>query len=127
MTIHRDHQDRPVVSGKAAKPGRHGSWRWPAATLDDGELYRSAKKLGFLDTTIAAPVRAEELPANSGSPSYKMVDTCAAEFNAETPYFYSTFDEENEAEQFIAEQNSGKKKVHRVRLRPHPHRPGHRV
>src|SRR3970282_400362 len=31
-------------------------------------------------------------------PVYKMVDTCAAEFEAETPYFYSTYDQENEAE-----------------------------
>ena len=40
-----------------------------------------------------------------------MVDTCAAEFEAKTPYFYSTFDEENEAKEFIEKQNSGKKKV----------------
>ncbi|HEX6819759.1 MAG TPA: carbamoyl-phosphate synthase large subunit, partial [Ktedonobacterales bacterium] len=31
-------------------------------------------------------------------PTYKMVDTCAAEFEAETPYFYSTYEQENEAE-----------------------------
>ena len=31
-------------------------------------------------------------------PVYKMVDTCAAEFAAETPYFYSTYEQENEAE-----------------------------
>jgi carbamoyl-phosphate synthase large subunit len=43
--------------------------------------------------------------------SYKMVDTCAAEFAAETPYFYSTFDAENEAEQFLAHHSGGKKKV----------------
>ena len=30
-------------------------------------------------------------------PSYKVVDTCAAEFKAQTPYCYSTYDEENEA------------------------------
>ena len=40
-----------------------------------------------------------------------MVDTCAAEFSAKTPYFYSTFDEENEAAQFIAEHPSDRKKV----------------
>ena len=41
-----------------------------------------------------------------------MVDTCAAEFAAKTPYFYSTFDEDNEAKQFIAERSdSDKKKV----------------
>ena len=40
-----------------------------------------------------------------------MVDTCAGEFKAETPYFYSTFDEENEAKQFIERKGSDKKKV----------------
>ena len=40
-----------------------------------------------------------------------MVDTCAGEFKAETPYFYSTFDEENEAKQFIERTDKGKKKV----------------
>ena len=38
--------------------------------------------------------------------SYKMVDTCAAEFAAETPYYYSVFGSENEVE-----ETSGKKKV----------------
>ena len=38
-------------------------------------------------------------------------DTCAAEFKAETPYFYSTFDEENEAAEFLQEHDSGKKKI----------------
>lgn len=33
--------------------------------------------------------------------SFKMVDTCAGEFNAETPYFYSCYDKENEAEEFL--------------------------
>ena len=36
---------------------------------------------------------------------YKMVDTCAGEFNAETPYFYSAYDSENEAELFLQERN----------------------
>ena len=39
------------------------------------------------------------------------VDTCAAEYKAQTPYFYSTYDEENEAEEFINEHNSEKKKI----------------
>lgn len=42
---------------------------------------------------------------------FKMVDTCAGEFKAETPYFYSTYDEENEARQFIDRTDTGKKKV----------------
>ena len=43
--------------------------------------------------------------------AYKMVDTCAAEFQAQTPYFYSTFDEENEAEIFLERNKNDKKKV----------------
>ena len=40
-----------------------------------------------------------------------MVDTCAGEFAAQTPYFYSTYDTENEAKEFIEAKNSGKKRV----------------
>ena len=73
------------------------------------ELYDLAKHTGFLDKTI------EELSgqkiAHPLTPVYKMVDTCAAEFAAETPYFYSTYDKENEAEEFIAERKSDKKTV----------------
>ncbi|MBQ2093862.1 MAG: carbamoyl-phosphate synthase large subunit, partial [Ruminococcus sp.] len=73
------------------------------------ELYAKAKKIGYLDKTI------EEFSGqtikNPLTPVYKMVDTCAAEFEAETPYFYSTFDKENEAAEFIEERKSGKKTV----------------
>ena len=42
--------------------------------------------------------------------SFKMVDTCAGEFNAETPYFYSCYDKENEAEIFLKElEKNGKR------------------
>ncbi len=73
------------------------------------ELYLEAKKLGFLDKTIAR-ISGEELPMRRHA-VFKMVDTCAAEFRAETPYFYSTYDEENEAAEFLAEHESGKKKI----------------
>ncbi|MBQ5347556.1 MAG: carbamoyl-phosphate synthase large subunit [Ruminococcus sp.] len=77
-------------------------------TLSD-ELYKEAKEIGFLDRTIEkySNLKIE----NPLVPVYKMVDTCAAEFNAETPYFYSTFDKENEAKEFIEEKNSDKKTV----------------
>jgi carbamoyl-phosphate synthase large subunit len=75
----------------------------------DEATYMEAKNLGFLDRTIEALTG--ESCGFSATPVYKMVDTCAAEFDAETPYFYSTFDKENEAEQFIAERNSGKQTV----------------
>ena len=73
------------------------------------ELYRKAKLLGFLDRTI------EKLTGKKVSnpmvPVYKMVDTCAAEFKAETPYFYSTFDKDNEADAFIKEKNSDRQTI----------------
>ncbi len=78
------------------------------AELTD-ELYRRGKLLGFLDKTI------EKLTGSKVKepmvPVYKMVDTCAAEFKAETPYFYSTFDKDNEAEAFIKEKNSSNKTI----------------
>ncbi len=79
-----------------------------AGNLTD-ELYEKAKKTGFLDKTI------EEFSGqkieNPLLPVYKMVDTCAAEFEAQTPYFYSTYDKENEAAQFIRNRNSDKKTI----------------
>ena len=72
-------------------------------------LYLKAKKYGYLDSTIERiSGQKVEHPRYA---SYKMVDTCAAEFAAKTPYFYSTYDDENEAAEFIERQNSGRKKV----------------
>ncbi len=68
------------------------------------ELLRRAKRLGFSDEQIATladrlPEQVRELRQRWNiRPVYKMVDTCAAEFDAATPYFYSTYEEENEAE-----------------------------
>ena len=55
------------------------------------------------------------------TPVYKMVDTCAGEFEASTPYFYSTYEDEDEA------TRSRRRARARRRLRPDPHRAGHRV
>ncbi len=79
-----------------------------AGKLDDA-LYLRAKKMGYPDKVIErlSGCKAE----NKRFASYKMVDTCAAEFAAQTPYFYSSFDEENEAAAFIARRNSGKKTI----------------
>lgn len=71
--------------------------------------YKDAKDLGFLDSTIER--LSGQKPPKKIPAAFKMVDTCAAEFDAKTPYFYGTFDEENEAAEFIAkkEKESGKK------------------
>ncbi len=81
--------------------------------LADGELteekYLTAKNYGYLDSTIER-MSGQKCPMHKTA-VFKMVDTCAGEFKAETPYFYSTFDEENEAKQFIDRTDTGKKKV----------------
>ncbi|OLC55283.1 MAG: hypothetical protein AUH85_09615 [Chloroflexi bacterium 13_1_40CM_4_68_4] len=67
------------------------------------DLLRRAKRLGFADSDIATlsgmlPADVRRLRTQWGiRPVYKMVDTCAAEFEAVTPYFYSTYEQENEA------------------------------
>ncbi|MGB2401882.1 MAG: carbamoyl-phosphate synthase large subunit [Akkermansiaceae bacterium] len=64
---------------------------------------RKAKRLGFSDHQIGLAkgisqdeVRAERLKTGV-IPTYRLVDTCAAEFEAHTPYYYSTYGDENEA------------------------------
>ncbi len=76
------------------------------------ELLKEAKRVEFPDNVIARLTgRTEEeirdmRYANGITAAYKMVDTCAAEFAASTPYYYSVFGSENEAE-----TDSGRKKV----------------
>lgn len=78
---------------------------------DDVDVLRRAKKYGFSDHTIANLWDEDEddvrklRKENGIIPVYKMVDTCAAEFESQTPYFYSTYDGENES------HRSGKKSV----------------
>ncbi len=67
------------------------------------ELLWQTKRLGFSDEQIGTladrlPEQVRQLRHNWNiRPVYKMVDTCAAEFDASTPYFYSTYEQENEA------------------------------
>ena len=98
------------------------------AELSTG-LYLEAKKNGYPDKVIekmtgvsipgstgiiteaekAAGLRAEGKLAHIPA-TYKMVDTCAGEFNAETPYFYGGFDTENEAASFLKDMEANKKR-----------------
>ncbi len=83
-----------------------------ADSLADGvdeEKYLEAKKLGYPDSVIEA-LSGKPLEYHR-SAVFKMVDTCAAEFAAETPYFYSTYDDENEAAEFKKEHSTDKKTV----------------
>ncbi len=73
------------------------------------EQYLRGKKLGYPDKALER-ISGNKLPAHINC-VYKMVDTCAAEFAAQTPYFYSTYDEKehDEAKPFVL--NSTKKRI----------------
>ena len=67
------------------------------------EMLRAAKRLGFSDREIARLWQTTEesvltrRKALGLFPAYKMIDSCAAEFDAYIPYFYSTYEQENES------------------------------
>ncbi|QTQ17297.1 carbamoyl-phosphate synthase large subunit [Treponema parvum] len=93
------------------------------------ELYLKAKKSGFPDKVIESLSKVK-IPGGSGilqdskaaeklrkegklahiPATYKMVDTCAGEFNAETPYFYAGYDEQNEAAEFLKNRKNTESK-----------------
>lgn len=78
------------------------TFKMQATPLDYEEL-KEAKKLGISDLEIAQIKGISENEVRNLRkelqilPTYKMVDTCAAEFDAVTPYFYSSYEDENEA------------------------------
>ncbi len=69
----------------------------------DAKTLRFAKEVGFADSFIAELCGCTRIDIREMrrkwniQPTYKMVDTCAAEFDAQTPYYYSTYDIENES------------------------------
>ena len=73
------------------------------ANVMDKETLLAAKKKGFADSYIARAWGKDEREIydfrkeNAITPVYKMVDTCAGEFHSETPYFNSTYEQENES------------------------------
>ena len=77
----------------------------------DVQSLRRAKKLGFSDRQLAVASGASEAQIRAARkslgvlPTYRLVDTCAAEFEAYTPYYYSTYGDENER------RESGKRKI----------------
>ena len=64
------------------------------------ERYAQGKRLGYPDETLLRLSGADRLPEEGRKAVYKMVDTCGAEFDAETPYFYSSFDQFCESRAF---------------------------
>lgn len=73
------------------------------------DSYEYAKTLGFTD--FALEQITGEKPQYSHDAVFNSVDTCSAEFDAEKPYFYSVYGTDNEAEIFINNKKSDKKKV----------------
>ena len=95
---------RQIVEAEARY---RGEANWMA---EEGAL-RAAKRLGFSDRQLAVAsgvtdgeVRERRRVAGV-IPTYRLVDTCAAEFEAYTPYYYSTYGDENER------RDSGRKKI----------------
>ncbi len=82
-------------------------------TAIDDALLRHAKQAGFSDRQLAVMLGASEMDIRDDRKrrgivaTYKAVDTCAAEFEAQTPYYYSTWEEEDEARP----KEPGKKRV----------------
>src|SRR6266480_3402214 len=105
-----------VISDKqdARQPSEAGNFTSTNAP-SNGEVGREtllrAKKLGFSDRQLAvanglteAEIRSKRI-SERVTPTYRLVDTCAAEFEAYTPYYYSTYGSENER------RESGKRKI----------------
>ncbi len=88
------------------------------------DLLRACEAAGLFDVQLAHLLGSNEdavrqLRRDVGvQPVFKLVDTCAAEFEAYTPYYYSTYEEENES------TRTDLKKDHDPGRRTQPHRPG---
>ena len=91
------------------------------------DLLFEAKQKGYADRQVAHLLKCLESEVYKKRNElgikrvYKLVDTCAGEFPAKTPYYYSTFEEENESIPQRQEEDR------RARQRSQPHRAGHRV
>ena len=74
-----------------------------AENIDDIKILKESKKMGFSDKYIAKLWKKEEKDIyelrkkKKIYPVYKMIDTCSSEFESYVPYFYSTYEEENES------------------------------
>ena len=74
-----------------------------AENVGDLEILKAVKKMGFSDKYIAEVWKKEEeeiyllRKKENIYPVYKMIDTCSSEFESYVPYFYSTYEEENES------------------------------
>ncbi|MDO4855407.1 MAG: carbamoyl-phosphate synthase large subunit [Limosilactobacillus gorillae] len=92
-----NHYFLDIVAGLVKEEGQIARAGLEPATI------RQAKQDGYSDATIAqlvnrSPIAVRNFRKQNGIvPVYKMVDTCAGEFDSATPYFYSTYEAENES------------------------------
>ena len=83
------------------------------ARTPEGVFYKRRRGMGFSDVQLGALLGNDELAIRKLRkelgvvPTYKLVDTCAAEFEAYTPYYYSTYEDEDEGEP----SNSARKSI----------------
>lgn len=75
----------------------------------DGQVISNAKAMGFPYSAIWR--LSNPAVKNQKYSGFKTIDTCAAEFDAQNPYFYSSFDEENEAAEYIEKSADSREKV----------------
>ena len=125
--------DRPLVPGEPR--ARSSSWKNSSAAAGGSATplrrrsLRRAKQYGFSDRQLADALGHRPRWTSAASASggdrrpFKSVDTCAAEFEAYTPYYYSTYEDEDETPASAAGQAAD----HDPRRRAEPHRPGDRV
>jgi len=92
-----------IVEMEGRIKGRAGSGKRPVEALSREEWYE-AKRTGFSDVQLARLLGTDESAVRKHRarlgirPVYKCVDTCAAEFEAFTPYYYSSYEEEDESQ-----------------------------
>ncbi len=96
--------DRQIAKARAAAPSIHDASIHGEKDQPAGAPPRAEPEGAVVDVATEDTIRAER-KAKGIIPTYRLVDTCAAEFEAYTPYFYSTYGDENEARQ------SDKKKI----------------
>ena len=96
--------DRQIAKARAAAPSIHDASIHGEKDQPAGAPPRAEPEGAVVDVPTEDTIRAER-KARGIIPTYRLVDTCAAEFEAYTPYFYSTYGDENEARQ------SDKKKI----------------
>ncbi len=96
--------DRQIAKARAAAPSIHDASIHGEKDQPAGAPPRAEPEGAVVDVATEDTIRAER-KAKGIIPTYRLVDTCAAEFEAYTPYFYSTYGDENEA------RSSDKKKI----------------